>query len=203
LGERRVYSPSAKGGALRQSEILGNVTQAHLAIESVRNGEAAPQILPKVHPFAVVMTQDCDLEQDFNARTSGSVQNMIPSVLLCEAEYAEALLAKVPPGKDIKKPIAENRNERYHILDTVPAGCDASGSGIPQLGIDFKRLFTIPTDELYLRLEREAIRRCYMESPYLENLGNRFSRFIGRVALPNVEPPGPATAPAAPSPTRA
>jgi hypothetical protein len=53
------------------------------------------------------------------------------------------------------------------------------------MAIDFKRYFTLPTDELYLRVERqETRRRCGLKSPYLEHLSARFSCFLSRVALP-------------------
>ena len=39
--------------------------------------------------------------------------------------------------------------------------------GIPELGVDFKRYFTIPTDEIYKRIEKgEVRRRCVLMSPY-------------------------------------
>ena len=43
------------------------------------------------------------------------------------------------------------------------------------MGIDFKRVFTIPTDEVYARLEAEAQRRCFLEPIYAAQLSDRFA----------------------------
>ena len=62
---------------------------------------------------------------------------------------------------------------------------DSQNIGLPELGIDFKRHFTIPTDEMYKRLQiGEAKIRCMLMSPYLEHLSCRFAYFLSRIALP-------------------
>lgn len=53
------------------------------------------------------------------------------------------------------------------------------------MGIDFKRFFTIATDEVYARLEQEAQRRCVLEPIYAAQLSDRFAHFQARVALPD------------------
>ena len=70
-------------------------------------------------------------------------------------------------------------------MQKVDATCDGLQQGLPELTIDFKRYFTIPTDEVYKRIEiSETKRRCVLVGPYLEQLSSRFAYFIGRVALP-------------------
>jgi hypothetical protein len=80
--------------------------------------------------------------------------------------------------------VRQNKDERYQFLQKVLPQEDADGEGIPELGIDFKRYFTVPTDEVYYRLESGARRRCQMRSPYLEHLSTRFGYYQFRVALP-------------------
>ena len=66
----------------------------------------------------------------------------------------------------------------------MSASEDALRQGLPELGVDFKRFFTIPTDELYVPITSGAQRRCHLNSPYLEHLTTQFSGFLSRVALP-------------------
>jgi hypothetical protein len=62
---------------------------------------------------------------------------------------------------------------------------DVMGEGLPELGIDFKRYFTISAAEVYIRLDSNEIqRRCRLVSPYLEHFSTRFAYYQFRVALP-------------------
>ncbi|MDP9174676.1 MAG: hypothetical protein M3O30_12535 [Planctomycetota bacterium] len=140
----------------------------------------------KVHIYAMVLTQDCDLESDFRGRPQDSEGHQcIPNVLLCEAIETETLKGRVPSGKDIWKRIIQNKDERYHCLECVPAEHDLEGSGMCSIGIDFKRYFTVPTDEIYRRIEiGQARRRCVLITPYAEQLLDRFFHFQARIPIP-------------------
>jgi hypothetical protein len=183
------YAPSVDG-ALRQGEILSNLKQFKLNIESLRSGKYLAE--PITHPFAIVITQDCDCEQDFKPRKDGVISNAtIPSILLCEVVAAEDLRnrdkgsQKVEINSTVWGQVKINKNERYHFLESVPKQFDAFSEGLPELTLDFKRYFTIPTEELYYRIEiKEAKRRSRLVSPYLEHLMSRFNYFQSRIALP-------------------
>ena len=92
--------------------------------------DGPPQLNEITHPFAIVMTQDCDLEQDFNLR-KGIVQGQLPlaNVLFCEAVATADLKTRIPPGKDIWKRVIQNKDERYQCLEAVPPAQDLSGHG--------------------------------------------------------------------------
>lgn len=177
-------------GSLRQGEILSNLKQFKLNLESL--GSDKPLTEPIIHPFAIVMTQDCDCEQDFKPRKDGITSNAtIPSILFCEVVAAEQLRNRDKGNKTIDinssvwKQVRINKNERYHFLEAIPDTNDSSSEGLPELALDFKRYFTIPTDEVYYRLEiGETIRRSRLISPYLEHLTSRFYYFQSRIALP-------------------
>ncbi len=84
------------------------------------------------------------------------------------------------------KRVRNNKDERYHFLERAPADCDAQGEGIQELGIDFKRYFTLPTDEVYRWIEMGVIkRRSTLRTPYAEHLSSRFAYFLSRIALPH------------------
>lgn len=175
--------------ALRQGEILSGVVQAYLRIESV--GTPEPRVIVRTHRFAVVVSQDCDLTQDHAKRfpTPLAPEKLIPSVLLCEAFPADELFTVIidTHGKKSKAwdRIQQNNDPRYHFLQKAEREQDRLHEGLPELALDFKRYFTIPTAEIYRRIElNEAQRRCVLVSPYLEHLSSRFAYYLGRVGLP-------------------
>lgn len=183
-----VYAPSLwdKLTPLRQGEILTDLVQLQIAPDSLPD-EASPVILRKVHPYALVLTQDCDLEQDFRAREKRPVSDkLLPSILFCEVATAEELFGRVKPlGSKAWERIRINKDERYHFLQKVEPVDDVRGQGLPELGVDFKRYFTIAPEEVYWRVQqRHCRRRCVLQSPYLEHLSSRFAYFLSRVALP-------------------
>ena len=181
------YGISIDAGPLRQGEILSNVVEIRLALASLMP-DADLQVEEIIHPFVVVLTQDCDLDWDYKSgRAPGSAMNagkLIPNVLFCQADHAEALRSAQGIKSDIWRRISNNADERYHVLPEVPAELDRLSSGIAPLGLDFKRVFTVPTDELYRRLELDTRRRCFLLPPFLHSLSTRFTYFAGRVGLP-------------------
>ena len=192
-----IYRASTAGSelGLRQGEILSDVAQ--FRFDAATLGTTAPSGEPRYHPYAVIVSQDCDLEQDFNVRQKQSVSDKrLPNVLFCEVATADELFGRVKAlGSKLWDRIRINKDERYHFLQAVDASCDAQQIGMPEMGIDFKRYFTIPTDEMYKRIEiGEAKRRCVLVSPYLEHLSSRFAYFLSRVALPEDHISEPAAA---------
>lgn len=180
--EAKIYVPSPTSGPLRQGEILSNVVQARLRLDTIGAERELVVDLP-THPYAVVLNQDCDLESDFRERGLSS-SGSLPSILFCEMEPAEILKKKVPPGSQFWKWIRQNKNERYQVLQAINGNEDAQGQGIPSLGVDFRRFFTAPTDEIYKRLKSEIKRRAILVGPYAQHLTSRFCAFHSRVPLP-------------------
>lgn len=185
-----IYCPSdAIGTALRQGEIITNLVQVRLNLEELKGGNLLADRIE--HPFAIVLTQDCDCIQDHSSRltSSGNSTRETPNIVFGEVHTADWMRDGNNPRKidsDIwKRGVKGNKNERYHFLEAIRAEEDAQNEGLPELTIDFRRYFSIPTDEVYFRIEiGEARRRCRLVSPYLEHLGARFSFFSQRVALP-------------------
>ena len=187
-----VYTPSTEDSPLRQGELLSGIVHAQRKLDSIGTGLAL--IIRSVeHPWVIVLSQDCDLDWDFKWRQEQSQlaspqrrpsTKEIPNVLLCEMVEAGDLHAEWQMGSREWKHLIQNKNERYHFLQKVAMEEDACHEGTPELCIDFKRYFTIPTGELYLQLTLEARRRCRLNSPYVRHLSSRFYNFQSRVALP-------------------
>jgi hypothetical protein len=182
----RIYTRSDLESSLRQGEILTGLIELRIDVGSLQSG-GTPIINPIIHPYAIVVTQDCDVIQDFKPRQANitTSDKLIPSVLFCEAVPAEELRYGGNGIKgDIWKRVRQNKDERYQFLEKVLPEDDLLGEGLPELGIDFKRYFSIPTDEAYYRLKAEAKRRCRLVGPYLLHFSSRFNYFQNRVALP-------------------
>lgn len=182
-----IYSTAGLIRELRQTEIISSLTQYF------RDPGASPdapeeeiETLAIRHRFAIVLSQDCDLLWDFEARQKDQ-QGELNGVLIFELEPALEYRTKRKIGRDLWKPITQNKSDRYHFLEAVPKELDLLGRGLPQLLVDFKRCFTLPAEEVYRQFSlggNPAERRCHLETPYREHLQNRMAYFLQRVVLP-------------------
>lgn len=174
-----VYVASVLGSELRQAEILANVIQVYLAPESAER----PIINLKTHPLAIIVSQDCDLEQDFNAKERGTT---LPNILLCEifeaARHEQRM--KEQSKADVWRRIFQNQDYRYQYLRSVPAGHDYAAEGLPAMVVDFKRYFTVPNVELYARIGADTNRRCRLEGSYAQHFVQRFYDYQARIGIP-------------------
>lgn len=173
-----VYSIVGLREELRQGEIIANLSQ--YVVDPATNSATEFR-----HEYSVILTQDCDLLWDYIARQKSQIPQL-NGVLIYEAELWEDFKGKLPPGRDIRNRIQDNRDERYHVLEAVPMDADLLGKGFQALAIDFKRFFTIPMDEVERQLgaKDRAKRRCRLEMPYREHLQTRAAFYFQRVMLP-------------------
>jgi hypothetical protein len=187
------YISSSLDTQLRQAEILSNVFQYKIAVESLGDPDGV-EIEPVIHEFAIILSQDCDLEQDFKSReairASGASldrldDKLLPSVLMCEVATERAIDDAIrSQGNTIRQRFRKNQEERYQFLHAVAKSDDAAGDGLEAMGIDFKRYFSVPTAELYAQLKSGCNRRCRLAPQYLEHLSKRFTNHLSRVGLP-------------------
>jgi len=199
-----VFSPSPTDGVLRQGEIVSEVIQVHVRADSLAQNAADLDLEEKVHPYALILTQACDLNWDYDARNNDPTANeqsveekaraekkrqgkLVPNVLLCELSTADSLRLRLADAGLLTR-IRANREERFQCLPAVSPKCDLAGGGLPELIADFKRVFSIPTDELYLRLNLGMRRRTLLDTPFLQHLSARFGYYCLRVALPENAP---------------
>lgn len=181
-------SPFGVKKPLHQGEFLTDVVYTKLEVSKKALTSNQPTVTIITHPFSIIVTQDCDLTWDFNARVAGDKgkdSQKVPNVLLCEMGTANDFYQKQADYGSKWDNIKKNKVERVQFFEAVPANCDQVKIGLPELCADFKRYFTIPTDELYMRIQlRQIQRRCYLRSPYLEHFCTRFHYFHYRVGLP-------------------
>jgi len=142
------------------------------------------QLVEETLAYAVVITQDCDLERHWEAR-DGERNSGLLSILVLPAYPVAELKGKVPTGKDIWKRISQNKDERYHCLESCKLGIGEMTDEVPSLGLDFRGIVGIPPDEMYERILVGQTDVCaVLESPYVEDLAARWTYYWQRVALP-------------------
>jgi len=195
-GAPSIYAQSPEHGPIRQGELVSRIREVRLILEDQR-GETTARIEFREHPLAIVLSQDCDLDQDFRTREglsqgekdrteakAPSGNNLLTTILFCEVVRADEL--RDTPDMDSKtwKRVRFNKDERYQYLSAVPAFAERLGEGFPQLTLDFKRYFALPTEQVYWDLQRQAKRRCYLVTPYAEHVSTRFFNYQCRIALP-------------------
>jgi hypothetical protein len=193
---RRIYTASSQNERLWQGEILSELPQVKLALKSLsatglsqNSNETAPviQVEYDEHPLVVVLSQDCDVEQDFKRRNSAG-RPFLWNIFLADVFEAESLHARLQAEEKTNssewRKIKENHTPRFQFLGSVSNDQDALGAGLPALAVDFRLCFSIRTDELYERLRLALTKkRCRLQTPYAEHLAHRFHSYQSRVPL--------------------
>jgi hypothetical protein len=192
------YDPPPSGGSLRQGELLGPIWE-HRSLAppvEVQAGEEA-RIRAVRHELTVVMTADCDLLWDFNARfpTEEAKDALtlvnsdhedsaiaVPHVLVCEA-YAEVDARTRVRESRLFKLIQQNRDERYHHFSEAPI--TGTEEVLPDVYIDFKKSLAVPTAQLYEGIRVGGVlRKATVPPVYRHDLMQRFYAYLSRVAVP-------------------
>lgn len=185
-----MYSKSP-GQSIHQGDLIENFKYNYPPIQ----GEEI-EFDSIILPYVVVVSQDCDLEWDFENRNNPqeNVTNdkFLLSILISPAHLAESFkigvhlqslgLTMNTWPSDLWKRIKQNQDERFHFL---PANTDFE---IPDLVIDFKQYYTIPTEKIY-----EVHKSNYLasiEPLFREDLSQRFANYLSRIGLPNKAPQG-------------
>lgn len=144
-------------------------------------------------PYAVVLSQECDLEQDYEARKNIPDKNgkcnqdkYLNSLLICPAYLAAEFRGGIHLNKlgykmeewttDQWKIIKSNHNDRFHFLD------EDTENGLPNLIIDFKHFYTLTRDEIYQVFPINY--KISLKELFRERLSQRFVNYLSRIGLP-------------------
>lgn len=176
------------GDRLRQGDILRNVD---FPVYSEVDAEKA--VLRVVRfPLAVVLSQDCDIEQDYGLLVGEEAGgSRLVSVLMAplyemsdaiSGEHLSLLMIKMPSLPSGKKSqsaidLKQNKNPRYHCLPLSQAQ-----EGQPDLIADFKHYFSVSSRYLVSIRERALI--APLNDLYREDLCQRFAAYLTRIGLP-------------------
>ena len=149
-------------------------------------------------PYAVALSQECDLLQDHKNRLKlqqpGVVpadlkhDKLLPTILLCPAyqasllrtgDHLKALGRKMENYTSKQWPlIQQNNNSRYHYL---VAWQDLQ---VPELVVDFKHFFVMQTELMIAHYGDEGHYIARLGYLYREDLSHRFGTYLARIGLP-------------------
>ena len=104
---------------------------------------------------------------------------------MCDLYREEQIRGRVGGG-DIWKRVRKNQDERYHKLPEAPYRDGASFGNIPDLYMDFKKTFALPTEQLCQAIASNGVRRiALVPHTYIHDLMHRFYGFLARVGVPD------------------
>jgi len=175
---------------LYQGDIIANVDYIEYAIE--KNGEY--EISKIIYPLVIVLSQDCDLLQDFRNKNDEEPSNqdkilfsaLVAPLYNIEHVYTGEHLSKLDfkmqtidkrKSKTENKFLKQNKNPRYHYLRF-----DESINVVDSI-IDFKHFFTVNIS--YLERIKETSYIGKVSELYREDISQRFASFLSRIGLPD------------------
>ena len=140
------------------------------------------------HPYAIVVSQGCDVEWDYKARQEQAESDkMLGHILFCELFPREDIKVRGRLKSDQFRRIRQNQDERYQYFGEGQIA--DSAQVLPELVADFKAVFSLPVEFVYTLLTTGRLARlACLPSPYLEDFIHRVYSFLGRVAVPELPP---------------
>lgn len=187
---KKTYQPKIK-----QGDILKDIE----FIESIDEKDGNIEIRKIKFPLIIVLSQDCDLNQDHDFRYGkfkhkNSHDKYLISVLVAplynidhftEGNHLELLnrtAQTITKFNKKKRPttqyknLLDNENPRYHYLEF-----DKDVPIVPSV-VDFKHYFTV--NVVCLKKNKKQNFICSVSDLYRERISQRFSYFLGRIGLP-------------------
>ena len=180
-----IKTSSERCARVRQGDVIRDVE----FLEVVRESGGILEISFVHYPVVVVLTQECDLEQDFERRqnrekpqgsrlVSALVAPLYNAAHVFEGSHLSELnlradgISKKVEGRFI----VQNRQPRYHYLEFPPS------LGIADGIVDFKHYFSVELQGLARAKAKGFI--CRLDDLFREDLSHRFSSFLARIGLP-------------------
>jgi hypothetical protein len=137
--------------------------------------------------MSVVLTADCDLEQDYNARTADpdeSNPRVLAHALLFDL-YAPSEIRPRTPGTDLWKRVRQNEDQRYHTVPAADIGSPPLGQ-LEEMCIDFRKGVGIPVAQIYEALRLGLVTRvAIIPDVWVHQIMQRCYGYLGRVGLPD------------------
>jgi hypothetical protein len=186
----KIYTREESKEQLRQGEFITGIVQPSVkSFVVVGEKNINAEISRVEHKYSVIISQDCDLQKDFNCLNTSpegeNFTNRLNAVLICPIIEAEILRSRAGIISSQWSKIKTNQEPRYHFFEAIPEEVDLLDEGLPELTADFKHVFGLHSDYLYwLIKDRTAFRRTKLVSPYLEHFIQRFYFYQSRIALP-------------------
>ena len=178
-----------RGSRICQGDIFRDIE----FIEYVAEKSGIIEVSKIVFPIVIVLTQDCDLEQDYKFRWSreGKTKTQdkwLLSVLVAPLYNAEHVfqgqhlsdlgltMEPISKSRSPGKFLQTNQLPRYHYLefpDDIPL--------VPSI-VDFKHYYSVNVK--YLKKIKTSNFICSVSNLYREDISHRFASFLARIGLP-------------------
>ena len=179
--------------SIHQGDFIKNVNYIESAIEN----EGIIQISQITFPTVVVLTQECDAQQDFKNRKeqSGNTDTdkqhqYLLSVIVAPVYTADDLREGTHLSElglkcdritsDQYKQIKQNKNERYHFMKI------RIGTSYLEYIVDFKHYFTVNTETILTLKKDEKNFNFQLDKLFKESVSQRFANYLSRIGLPEV-----------------
>lgn len=183
----KIRKPSAR---ISQGDIYRDVEFVEYVVEK----KGIIEVSKIIFPFVIVLTQDCDLEQDYKIRypktPPQTKDKLILSVLVApiynvehvySGEHLDQLgmnMRLIPRKHTEGNFLVDNKLPRYHYLD-FPSGLQIAPSVI-----DFKHYFSVNVN--YLKRKNSDF-VCQVSPLFREDISQRFASYLARIGLPEIE----------------
>jgi hypothetical protein len=146
-----------------------------------------------VFPLVIVLTQDCDLEQEYKVRADLAKpvkDKTLISVLVAPLYNAEHVyqgehlselnigMEPIKKGKSYGNLLRNNERPRYHYLEFPDE------TNLVPCVIDFKHYFSV--NVLYLGTLKATGYVCTLSALYREDVSQRFASYLSRIGLPDI-----------------
>ena len=185
---QRTQVLKAKDSRVRQGDILRDVQYVEYVLERA----GIIEVSRIVFPLAIVLTQDCDLEQDhrFRTETRSTQDKWLISVLMAplynvehvyRGEHLSELgirMETLPKAGNSGTFLRNNERPRYHYLEF-----DEDISIVPSV-IDFKHYFTVSHDFFFNTILNYQHYVASLKSLFRDDFSNRFCNYLSRIGLP-------------------
>lgn len=151
-------------------------------------------------PYVLVLTQDCDLDQDYRSSSSeeDKEDKILESILVCPMfhlndvllwthvkiindEWKTVIKKMVTIWGELKRNLLKNNLDRYYLIKSYS---DSWKLIISDLVVDFKFFITIPRTEIYSRYKENYV--CSVWELFRENISRRFANYLSRIWLPEL-----------------
>lgn len=173
-------------GPLSQGEIMENILELrpHISPEQSIDIPGSARLDPIEHKYAIVVSQDCDLEWDYSARQQATAgDKLLQHILFCDLYSEDEIRNRSNLRSDLFKRVKQNQDERYHHLKEGFVG--ETQQTLPELYADFKLVFSLPSDFVYLLASRGiSTRRAVLPPLYIQDFVQRLHNFLARVPIP-------------------
>ncbi len=176
---------------ISQGDIFRDVEYLEYATES----SGIIELSKIVFPLIIVLTQDCDLEQDYKYRwangNSKDQDKWLLSVIVAPLYNAEHVyrgeqlselnmtMQIINSKKSHGKFLRDNQLPRFHYIEfpqNVPI--------VPSV-IDFKHYFSVNVKYLHSIKKKNLV--CSISPLFREDISQRFSSFLSRIGLPEIK----------------